>query len=435
MFLIKDRKVILQVISGSCILFFLGICMSCNNRGSRDRDAYADEGNNSETAADSVYIVEVTAADYAFGMPTEIPSGWVTFRMKNMGQEVHNAVIQKYSDTLTYKALGELVGKAIKKGQEYPPEAEKPMGGPAMLSPGLTGETTVFLEPGLYGMFCFMVAGDGEVHFSKGMARPFIVKDEESGADEPNGTIDVTVSDLAINIEDPIEAGDQVFDVHFRTAQNVHLAKLGEDQTLEDVKEWMVKITNPAPFTFIGGAEEAEVGQHSTFKATLEPGRYALATYYWAQSGMAEEIIIPENGAAEPITNEPVNPPVTIRITPEGVRIPQELNTGRTEVTLSAIGDKQGNFVLSRLKKGKSVQNFKKFTEDAYVYQRIDPTSVTPPFYDVWYGTLGSNEEVRLNLDIENATYVLTGPVPPEDQMAEQWEGDEMFHVLRERSK
>lgn len=411
----------------ACTAVFMILYLSCQDR-KKEEQLKAKQSSFSESVKDSSYIVEVIAADYAFGMPTEIPSGWVTFRMENLGQEVHNAVIQKYSDSLTYQELAGMVSKALEEGQVNLPPAEKPMGGPAMLSPGLTGETTIFLEPGVYGMFCFMVAKDGEVHFSKGMARPFIVNDEQSSAKEPEGTVDVVVSDRAIDIEDPIEAGDIVFDVHFQTPQNVHLAKLSEGQSLEDLKEWMVKIKNPSPYTFLGGAEEAETGLHSTFKANLEPGRYALATYYFAQAGMAEEFVIPEKGAASPVTNEPVNPPVTIVVTPQGTKVPQKLSAGRTFVTLEATKDKQGFYVLSRLKKDKSIEEFKQFWEDAYVYHKINPSQAAEPNIIIWSGPLTSDTNKTLNLDLQNTTYILTGPLPPQDQMPEQWKRDEMFH-------
>lgn len=411
----------------ACSLLLISLSLSCKD-GDKKNKTETDQIKATGTAKDSAYVVEVTAADYVFGMPTEVPSGWVTFRMKNRGQEEHNAIIFKYSDSITYPELIKSIGKAMKEEKMMDPanifhsQIETAMGGPAILSPGLTGETTVLLEPGVHALTCWMVAEDGEYHLMKGMTRPFVVTEEKSGAEKPEASVDITVEDVAIRIEDPIEAGEHVFNVNFETMDNVHLAKLKEGQNLEDLKLWMNKAQNPSPFTFLGGAEQAPVGMTNTFKASLAPGRYALVTYGRAIMGMAEEFMIPENGAA-PKSKEPENSLIVIRNTSGGIQIPEEVQTGRTPVKLQATGDKQGLYVLGRLKEGKSMAEIKQFLNNA--------SETTPPYHPIWWGSLSPDEEVSLNLEFQAGTYLVAGPLPSGDQMPANSKTEELIHLFK----
>lgn len=423
---IKTRK---KIFPALLVLVLVLTIISCQQGSAEKADGRTGNLATERRAisADSAYVVEVTAADYAFGMPTEVPSGWVTFRMKNMGQEEHNGIIYKYTDSLTYEDLGKLIGEALQKEEidnsahPFNSQIEKPMGGPAILSPGLTGETTVLLEPGTYALTCWMVAEDGEFHAMKGMTRPFIVTDENSGAKKPEATVDITLRDVAIDIEDSIAAGKNVFNVKFERVENVHLARLGEGQEFEELKEWMNKVQNPSPFTFLGGAEQAPVGTTNTFTANLEPGRYALVSYGNAIHGMAAEITVPKNGKAAPVPNKPVNPPVTIRTTTQGIELP-EIKAGRTPIILATSEDNQGFYVFGRLKKGKSRENIIQYFEN-YAEER--------PYQPIWWGTVTADEKINLNLEMQDGTYLLAGPLPLEDQVPEQWKADEVIHIFK----
>lgn len=424
----------------SAILLLITFCISCKEgpteRSHEELNLSAQENNNSKSSA---YVVDVTAADYAFGMPTEVPSGWVTFRMKNMGQEEHNAIIHKYVDTLQYETLNSLFSEALEaEGMEGFSAMfqllDKDMGGPAILSPDHTGETTVFLEPGVYTFTCWMVAEDGDYHIQKGMNRPFIVTDEESGAEKPEGTVGITLSDLAIDIEDSIEAGDHIFDVKFDASHNVHLAKLGKDQKLEDLQEWMNKVQTPSSFIFLGGAEQAPVGISSTFKASLEPGRYAFVTYGYADSGMAEEVIIPAKGKASTVENEPVNPERRIVVGTERTVLPKDLPTGRTPLIIENPDESDYRYILSFIKDGYSKEDYVQFIQDA-VEQKIDPMQEERPFEDVWQGIVVAGEEKQINLEVQDKQYILTGPWLPDKPLPVQWKGESMVYALGDNAE
>jgi len=51
--------------------------------------------------ADRAHVVEVTARDFAFDAPDQIPSGWTTFRMTNAGEQEHFLYIYRLPENKT----------------------------------------------------------------------------------------------------------------------------------------------------------------------------------------------------------------------------------------------------------------------------------------------------------------------------------------------
>ncbi len=433
----SKKEIILIFKKFSYLLILVFLSVSCNWNSSEKRNSAKVESDQESkiTTKDSSYIVDVTAVDYAFGMPTEIPSGWVTFRMKNMGKEEHLGIVEKYPDSLGYDGLIAMISEALQQdGMDgFLPMLELregQFGGPAMLSPNLTGETTVYLEPGLYAFTCWVKTPEGELHLQKGMIRPFKITNKKTGADKPTGTVDITMSDFAINIEDPIAAGDHIFNVNFEDSHNIHMAKLEEGDDLEELKQWMTHITAPSPFRFIGGAEQAPEGMSSTFKATLEPGRYAFLTFGRTMYGMVEEINIPEDGAASPPSARVVNPVIKIESGLEGTSLPEKMNIGRTPIVVKNTGKENYAYNLVLLKEGKSVGDVEKFFKAAYVDKSIDPQLAPKPFQHIYSKVIEPGEKDEFSLQVEKGNYVFFGPI----LMTETWESalskNNLYHAI-----
>ena len=72
---------------------------ACQPEDSAPSDELASQADSGATSASSV--VEVTAADFTFTMPSEIPSGWVTFEMRNEGREHHFFLLNLLPDGKT----------------------------------------------------------------------------------------------------------------------------------------------------------------------------------------------------------------------------------------------------------------------------------------------------------------------------------------------
>ena len=434
----KEITLIFKKIIYLCILVVLSVSCDWNSSEKTNTESAGSE-EIEETTKDSAFVVDVKALDYAFGMPSEIPSGWITFRMENLGKEVHHGVIAKFVDTLSYEKLSQMISKAVKESTQeaYDPlyaVMEKDYGGPAMLSPGLTGETTVYLEPGLYTLSCHLKTSEGIYHMDRGMNRPFVVTSKKVDTQKPQTTVDLTLSNFAIELG-PVSAGDQIFNVNYEDYDyhNVHLAKLEQDQKMEDLMIWMTRAQMPSPYRFLGGAEQVPVGKTSTFKAFLEPGRYAFVAFGQSIAGMAVEITVPKKGKSVPVDDENINKEVIIKIDLEKTDYPQQLPIGRTPIAIKNTGDREYRYILSLLKKGSSKEDFEDYLENNIVEQKVETKGKKNPSYQIWENILSPDEEDKFSLKVEERDYVLLGPLIPGKSLKSQWRKQNLIHIFNGR--
>lgn len=119
--------------------------------------------------------VGVTAVDYAFeDVPDSIPAGTVVFDLTNASEaEEHEMIVFSKADgvDLTFQEILELPEEESESLVEFATAAFAPPG----------GESTALadLEPGQYGMVCFIPVGggeDGPPHFAQGMFKEFRVE-------------------------------------------------------------------------------------------------------------------------------------------------------------------------------------------------------------------------------------------------------------------
>jgi hypothetical protein len=276
------------------------------------------------TAPEDAAVVEITALDYAFQAPEEIPSGWVTFRMRNAGRMEHFALLTGLPEGITFEDHMESVvpvfdrvwyrlrdgeidkaqaGQELGSLPEWYLTSARQAGGPGFLAAGLTGETTVFLEPGTYVMECYVKTIDGEFHTALGMIRPITVTAADSGAGPPEADIHIRLSNYALEVSGDVTAGEHTVAVHFDEhpefglGNDVHLARLTDDAELDALIEWLDwmnvdGLVPPAPAVFLGGAHEMPVGSISYFTVSLEPGRYAWIAESSAHLGAVAEFTV-----------------------------------------------------------------------------------------------------------------------------------------------
>lgn len=270
------------------VLFSLSIC-ACGST-SDDPQTTAGQGLNP-------YVVEIQQVDYGYAIPASIPSGWITFRAPNAGKEHHVAVILKLPDGLTASEWHEGVAAFHESGTR--PEWWTTMqdaGGTGVVASGLTAETTMWMEPGLYGVLCGVIAPDGISHWGHGMRATFEVTSEPSGAPEPAATIRLSLSDDGFEQEGTVTAGTHTVAVHFAeqgdVTHDVHVARLGTDGTLQMAVSLMARPIEPFPFPFVGGAEQGPEGRTDYFTVTFEPGRYAWVCHLHAGKGMVREFLV-----------------------------------------------------------------------------------------------------------------------------------------------
>lgn len=271
------------------------------------------------------HIVEVVAEDYAFEAPREIPSGWTTLRLSNEGDETHFLLLHRLPEGKTHddylvdvvepfnqawyplrdgevdqEEFLEVLGEAI---PEWFADLEQ-LGGPGLIAPGRTAETTVDLKPGDYVLECYMKTDDGEFHVVEGMERPLTVTEASSGAAEPEADVRLTLSNFEIATEGEFRAGSQTVAVHIVEhpedaffGNDVHLVRLEDGTDVDEVVLWMnwmaiEGLDATAPFQFLGGAHEMPPGYTAYVTVDLEAGRYAWVAEETGARGVLEEFTV-----------------------------------------------------------------------------------------------------------------------------------------------
>lgn len=269
-------------------------------------------------------VVDVLAEEYSLEAPREIASGWTTFRLQNEGEETHFVFLTRLPEGKTIEEYEVEVGEpfndiwyplrdgeidqeqAMERLAELVPgwfwEAQ-PMGGPGLVEAGGTAQTTLKLEPGEYVVECYMKTDEGEFHGFEGMIRPLTVKEEPSGAAEPEADVRLTVSNSGIETDGEFTPGTHTVAVHFAEhpeegfGNDAHLVRLDEGTEVAQVVPWMnwlnvEGLQNPAPFTFLGGTHQMPAGSTAYVTVDLEPGHYAWIAEENAARGLVKEFTV-----------------------------------------------------------------------------------------------------------------------------------------------
>jgi hypothetical protein len=259
------------------------------------------------------HVVEFRAVGKTFQGPSEIPAGWATFKFVNASSMIHfamidvppegitaweisDAVMQPFQDAMDGMNAGdeEAVNTAFGRFPEWIGELGR-NGGPGFLSPGRTGQTTVYLEPGRYIMECY-VKSDGIFHTTSpgegqlGMLLDLTVTNQNSNAPEPqaNATLAIRNSGFEL-VSGELNTGTNTIRVDFIEQQalpsfvgnDVHLMRVDGEDSIAKADAWLDWRTpdgleDPSPVTFLGGINDITAGAHGYFTVDLEPGDYAF---------------------------------------------------------------------------------------------------------------------------------------------------------------
>ncbi|MCI0790628.1 MAG: hypothetical protein J4O02_02565 [Chloroflexi bacterium] len=119
----------------------------------------------------------VTLNDFAFvGVPATLPAGVSTLKIVNAGQEDHEMTLLRLDGVTMKQAVERLMTP-----QDQRPPGPRPFefaGGFQAILPGQSGWSILDLEPGEYGLVCFVpsAANGFAPHFALGMFGSFTVK-------------------------------------------------------------------------------------------------------------------------------------------------------------------------------------------------------------------------------------------------------------------
>lgn len=259
------------------------------------------------------YVVEIRAVGKTFEAPDEIPSGWTTFKFVNASGMIHFAIIdvppagidaqvmsdtvmQPFQEAMDVMNAGdeEAVNAAFARFPAWIGELAR-AGGPGLLSPGLTGQTTVYLNPGHYILECY-VKSDGVFHSTSpgdgkiGMMADLVVTESQNHVTEPEANMTLAVTNHGYEIsEGAIRPGWNTIRVEFLEQQalpsfvgnDAHLMRVDDEQSIALADAWMDWRTrdglqDPAPVTFLGGINDLPAESYGYFTVNLEPGGYAF---------------------------------------------------------------------------------------------------------------------------------------------------------------
>lgn len=255
-------------------------------------------------------VVTVTSTGMNFEIPNEIESGWTTFIYQNLSPDTHFFVIEKFPEGKTIEnAKAEVIPifsramELITAGNSDQGFAEFDkvpawfydvvfVGGPGLVSPGNSVQTTLELEPAYYLIECYVKMPDGQFHSALGMVEDFEVVKSQVITEQPEADYKITISsEEGIKLPENFSVGESVFEVEFLdqkahenfVGHDVHLVRLGENSNHNELNSWMnwadpTAFMSPAPpgVEFLGGSQEMPAGRKSYFTADLQPGNYAF---------------------------------------------------------------------------------------------------------------------------------------------------------------
>lgn len=262
----------------SAVLVIAGAVAGCKaDRPTTDTQTPSAATADSARAAPA--SVTVTANDYSFEAPAQIPAGTVTFNLENHGKELHQAQLVKLEEGKTIQDLN----AALKK-PGHPPSWVKFVGGPNGIAPGHPANATAVLEPGQYAYLCFIPSPDGVLHSAKGMVQAFEVTDAPAGGSTalPETDVTITLVDYDFKSSKPLTPGKHTVLVENAGPQphEVVILKLAPGKKVEDFARWAeTGLKGPPPAEPLGGVTVLEKGGRGSFEVELSAGDYGLICF------------------------------------------------------------------------------------------------------------------------------------------------------------
>ncbi|HKU61667.1 MAG TPA: hypothetical protein VJQ44_10655 [Gemmatimonadales bacterium] len=223
-------------------------------------------------------VLTVTASDYKFDAPDQIPAGMVTVQLVNRGPSPHHVQLLRLTEGKTAADFQ----AAVQKGSV--PAWALPAGGPNPPARGGISEVRMPLEAGEYVMVCFIPDTAGVPHLAHGMLRPLRVTPATSAAaSTPASAADVemTLVDYDFKLSAPLTPGHHVIRVTNAAKQPHELVfvRLEPNKTPADFARWGEHQVGPAPGTLHGGISAIMPGTVADVSVDLPAGDYALLCF------------------------------------------------------------------------------------------------------------------------------------------------------------
>ena len=213
--------------------------------------------------------VTVDGADYAFVMPDTIDGGVVAMRFRNVGKELHEFAFGRIDGDHT---IDEFIDDLFANDGNVPYATD--LGGPPLLSPGEEVTITRKLEPGTYGLLCFVPNAEGKVHLELGMKRQFRVVGS-TDATLPSPDVVITATAKGFDVPE-IEAGSRTIELRNESGEDREwvLTAYAPGKTAKDVDAWANSgLKGAAPGVFHGAMQSIPSGTSVFLTLELERGK------------------------------------------------------------------------------------------------------------------------------------------------------------------
>jgi hypothetical protein len=228
--------------------------------------------------------VTVDGADYAYVMPDTIEGGVVAMRFRNVGKELHEFAFGRIDGNHT---IDELIEDLFANDGDVPYSTD--LGGPPLLSPGEEITITRELEPGTYGLLCFVPNAEGELHLKLGMKSQFrVVGSTDATLPSPDGVITATAKSFEVP---EIEAGTRTIELRNESGEDREwvLTAYAPGKTAKDVDAWAESGLQGDPPAVFHGAMQSIPSGTSVF-VTLELVAGTTYTLEELEAGIRAEI-------------------------------------------------------------------------------------------------------------------------------------------------
>ncbi len=213
----------------------------------------------------------IVSSEYGYDMLDSIPAGVVHITLRNIGRDMHEAVLVRFTDTTATAAA---YADSVRAGVYFPSNAED-VGGAALTLPGDSSGTWLRLTPGHYAVVCWK--GD---HLSRGMVHDLRVVERGGTAPAPPiAARQLTLVDFAFTLDAPFTAGRSV--LHVRNAgTEAHEADIFKASPAAGRREFLAWIDSGEhglpPATPVAGFGDLFPGKEAWLELRLTPGRYFM---------------------------------------------------------------------------------------------------------------------------------------------------------------
>jgi hypothetical protein len=251
-------------------------CRSDKTAGDPFNVSAAPPGAEQTDAGRGANVLTVTASDYSFTAPAEIPAGLTTIRLVNQGPSLHHIQLLRLDEGKTLKDfLGAMTGEQFPKWASL-------AGGPAPPEVGHTSTIIQDLEPGTYALICLIPATDGMPHLMKGMSAELtVVGPSWTAGPEPAADIVVTLLDYDFQLSQPLSAGKHTIRAENAGPQphEIAIVRLNPGKTPLNFTAWGMHPVGPPPGTIHGGLSGILPGSQAFMEVDLAPGEYGLLCF------------------------------------------------------------------------------------------------------------------------------------------------------------